>query len=444
MYKILIMFFALLFLIGCSNGGSLENSIDNNNSNCEWLYLVYVASDNNLGDYNDIVPYKSRNVINVLEDVEQTNKVVCVVFFDEKVSNTKQYLIKKDSDFKNINSECIYDYNANVDSGDVLIFENFVKMNIEKFRPNNIVVDIWDHGTGPVYKSCSVSTRGICYDSVRNSNITIRQLKTALLNIQQVYGSKIKILVLSACFMGNYELVYELRNCTDYILASPPTIWGYFIGYFIRLDSSYYREINVLPFNPHGEFLKIIQEKNTPLEMVNDFHSISLQRHASMCYKNETFLSVYNTNNVQEIQDAFVEFSKIINNRYDDPTYSLEIEKIISKASQYQVEDSDKYNDLKDFGSFVSLIADSTVLDNELVKSATKIKALLYDKNKFIINTGFYIPTYSQYNWDNCCGVSIYLPTFYLSSEFLSYDIFAQNEYWKQFIIKRIISLTNS
>ena len=444
MHKLCIIFFALLILIGCSNGGSLDNTINNENGNCDWLYLVYVASDNNLGDYNDVVPYKSRNVINVLEDIEPTNKVVCVVFFDEKVSNTKQYLIKKDNDLKNINSECIYDYNSNVDSGDVLVFENFVKMNIEKFRPNNVVLDIWDHGTGPVYKSCSKSTRGICYDSDKNSNITIRQLKSALLEIQQTYGFKIKVLVLSACFMGNYELLYELRNCAKYILASPPTIWGYFIGYFVGLDASNYKEINTLPFNPHGEFLKIIQEKNTPLEMINDFYSISLEKHASICYKNDTCLSVYDADNIQEIQNAFVEFSKIINSRYDDPAYSLEIEKIISKTSFYQAEDDDKYNDLKDFGSFVSLITNSIVLDSELVKSANKLKVLLYDKNKFIINTGFYAPINTQYNWNDCCGVSIYLPSFYLSSEFLSYDVFVQNEDWKQFIIKRIIALTSN
>lgn len=84
-----------------------------------------------------------------------------------------------------------------------------------------------DHGSG--YMPCSdppytPSTRAFILDHNKNENLTMNSLKYALDNA----SIKPQVIYFDACLMNSFEYLFELKNNTDYIIASSFLVpgWG--------------------------------------------------------------------------------------------------------------------------------------------------------------------------------------------------------------------------
>lgn len=427
--------------IGCA-GGDLANNIsiynndiDINSKDCDWLYLCYVASDNNLGDPSSVVKSMSRNVIDLMEAIGSTNKVKSVVFFDEKYSDTKEYFIQKDNVYNKFKSIVTLDYGKNVDSGNVKYLTDFIVSNVNKYNPKKIVVDIWNHGSGAIFKNDNTDYRGICYDDSSRNNITLKQLKEGLASAQTTTGKKINILVLSACYMGGYETAYQVRDCADYCLFSPPVIYGKFMP-----DIKYDKEVDItslpiLPFQPYNKFLETMNKNNEPFTVLSNFLTSTYYEHVMKCYDFDSSFTIVDLKQMSSIQLKFIEFSGVFYKHYSDENHKDNIKNLIRISESYSEKDEKGtlYDNLKDLGSFLSLLMVNEKIPQDLKDSATSFKSVL-DSNMVNISHN---SKGSPHDWSKCTGISILLPTAYfpLSSEYLSYDFLIGNEGWYKYLI---------
>lgn len=193
----------------------------------KWTYICYLASDNDLGDPASTEPYASRNVLQSMENVGSTDLVNAVALLDERYSTTKMYYAEKDLDYAAVTSP-YEDYGKSLDTGDYTVLQSFVEKAVALYPAEHYILDLWNHGNGPRYLNPKEQgrTRSICSDNSTGHQISLPELKQALSHIKSATGAKVDILVLSACTMADYEMMYQVKDYADFLIASPSSLYG--------------------------------------------------------------------------------------------------------------------------------------------------------------------------------------------------------------------------
>lgn len=238
-----ILVLSFIFLYGCGGGGGSksENSINplffilanNNNGNNgdspsdnpekkSWLFLIYIAGDNDDIIYNQLANFDS------LEKVGSDENTHIVAYIDigdpqnkngwehSKWSNSidwkgaRGYYIKKDDKINLINSELITDY-GDVDSGSKDFLATCLKEAMTKYPADNVCLVLNNHGGGYY---------GLLIDDSAGSIMTNVDVKEAIQEAEEKTGMKINILGFDACVMAELEPCYEYKDVTDYIIGS--------------------------------------------------------------------------------------------------------------------------------------------------------------------------------------------------------------------------------
>ena len=124
-------------------------------------------------------------------------------------------------------------------TGDPSVLKDFLEWGMKRFEAKRSIVILWSHGCGvkdldiyqSVFQALSASLtppreegrvliKSICPDDKSRDALTISELGEAL----AVPGKKIDILIFDACLMNMFEVVYQVRDCTDMVIGSEATI----------------------------------------------------------------------------------------------------------------------------------------------------------------------------------------------------------------------------
>lgn len=180
------------------------------------LLLVYMAADNDLESYAiqnlkqmEHAVYEKMDVLVLLDRAEG---------YDETNSNwtdTRLFEVKyDDSDSGLIFSKRLScpalglgsDCETELDLGNYTVLKNFIKFGKTKYEAEQYALIIWGHGTG---------WRAVAIDDRSKTFISVKDLGLALKN------QGLSVIGFDACFGGVIENLYEIRNSSQYIVASP-------------------------------------------------------------------------------------------------------------------------------------------------------------------------------------------------------------------------------
>ena len=182
-----------------------------------WLFLVWMCADNNL----------ERYAYDDLIEMQNTNPNVSVITLVD--GNT----ILRDS-IRMLDEfgqwRIIGYFDADFDSGNYINLSLFVSFFKSVFQASNYALIIWDHGNAWIgdHKSTSrsYSPQAIAFDDTSRNRITTPELRRAL---EEAGG--VDLLGMDACLMGSIEVLYELKDVADYVVASsfiePGAGWNY-------------------------------------------------------------------------------------------------------------------------------------------------------------------------------------------------------------------------
>lgn len=155
----------------------------------KWTFAIYMCSDNDLDVWGELNT-------DWLKEVGSTEAVKFVVLWDRSDGPANLYLIEKGemiemTDYK-------YD-DKEVNMGDPVILSSFVDYLDAKFRADNVLLDLWDHGD---------DFRGICFDDNTGTKdatdyLTHQEITAAL------SGRSLSILAADGCGLGVIEVAYE-------------------------------------------------------------------------------------------------------------------------------------------------------------------------------------------------------------------------------------------
>lgn len=196
----------------------------------EWTVFVYVAGDNNLSqaaDWN----------LNQMEAAYGSDKVKIVAFVDQEgKGNARIHEIVRDPGGLNdkIVSPVVDDGGAviprgthEVDSGKVETLDNFVRWASKKYQGHRSMLVLWNHGgsafTHPEH------LKSFCWDDEANNGIHLNQLYSVFNRFNTV--QKFEITGFDTCLLGHLETAYQLKNLSQFVVASektePGAGWNY-------------------------------------------------------------------------------------------------------------------------------------------------------------------------------------------------------------------------
>jgi hypothetical protein len=220
------------------------------------LFLIYIAAD------NDLRSFAIRNLKQILS-IGSTEHLHIVVHLDIRDSNgnkiTRRYFIEKNKYI--VLNEGDPETQA-MDSGDPETLISFCTMAIKNFPAKNVVLDLWDHGTGylaPIrrghvnpstlftfnQKTCKLeldrsvgyitflteyneNNRGVCWDQTTQNFLSAAKLDYALKTICQnsLDGERFAIIAFDACLMAMVEVADLLSPYADIMVGSEETVLG--------------------------------------------------------------------------------------------------------------------------------------------------------------------------------------------------------------------------
>lgn len=214
-------------LLSLTISAPLTRAGDGNSNVAKWTLLIYLDADNNLEG-------PGVEDVNEMETVGSTDDVNILIQFDRieeyDVTNgdwkdTKRFRVMKDDDKETISSPVLEEM-GEVDMGDPENLIDFVKWGVDNYPAENYAIVFWNHGG---------AFRGVCWDDTSNDGkgdpLSMPEIRYAMLEIKDYIGKNVELVGFDACLMANIAVLYQLRDVSDYAIASgynePGDGWPY-------------------------------------------------------------------------------------------------------------------------------------------------------------------------------------------------------------------------
>ncbi len=194
MKRFLYLFLALWVLASCHDEDAPRLS--------EKTVIVYIAGDNTLSD-------SSFANINQMEEGMFDNRQKLIVYVDNQKGNPKLLKIERD-DTDEIKSSTIKEYKEH-NSADPKILNKVLNDAKRMYPAKSYGLVLWSHATSWLPPK-GATTRSFGED--KGKEIDIKELPAAI-------PEGFEYIIFDACWMASIEVLYELKDVTPYILASP-------------------------------------------------------------------------------------------------------------------------------------------------------------------------------------------------------------------------------
>lgn len=185
------------------------------------LLLMYIVADNNLDGYAQLdlqevlqAAHKVPNDCYMLAFVDDGNNARVLRYFNNK--GVGDY-------------ETVYNFGREVaacDTAEMRVLFDWVEQN---YPAKSVDMIFWSHATGWLHDDRRlVRQRSFGYDTAPGDESDCRRMYIEeLAGFFKKRGIKLDRLMFDACFMQCAEVAYALRDCADWIIASPAEIPGY-------------------------------------------------------------------------------------------------------------------------------------------------------------------------------------------------------------------------
>lgn len=321
--------------------------------------LVYIMANNSLNSY------ATKNIESMIDAVTQgdLNGGNLIVFHAARGAEPELLQIKKENGVAN--KFHIKEYTS-LDPTDPVVMKQVLQDMISLYPANSYGLILWSHGTS--WLPSEYKTMSKAFGQHGSNWMEIDELA------QGIPDDLFDFILFDACYMASVECAYELRNKTDYILASPTETMG--DGW------------------PYAEMVPQLFVNNLRLETIcQTFYNYYNQ--LSGYYRTAT-VSLTQTSELENLANIVHE---ILENK-------TEIELISTDRSQMQrLEYLPNSNGmLYDFSDFIRQLATD--------EQYARFTACLHNVVQYEAHTptAFFAKPNNSYTIDHCCGLTSFVP----------------------------------
>src|SRR5690349_3338412 len=201
--------------------------VENTSGLPEWTVIVYSAADDEVleenmwFDVNEMELVGSNPQMNIVVQIDRYAKGFSG---DGDWSDTRRYLLQKDSDLNHIASPVVESV-GEVDTGNPQTLIDFVTWAIQHYPAKKYALVMSDHGGGWTGGFSDMSASSY-------SDLSIPEIVSAIEQIRQNTGiDKFELITFDACLMGQIEVFGSLYPYSNYMVASEEVIPGYGLSY---------------------------------------------------------------------------------------------------------------------------------------------------------------------------------------------------------------------
>ena len=188
-----------------------------------WTILVYLNGHNDLDKFGE----EDINEMEVVGSTAQTNLVVQWASL-ENSERTRRLFIQQDTKPSQVTSPVVQSL-PRVDMGDYRSLIDFAQWGIQNYPAEKYFLIIWNHGGG--WHRQELSPLDISWDDFSKKLIRTEELSLVTGALKKTLGRKLDILGFDACLMGMAEILSEIHEDVDLVVASqevePGTGWPY-------------------------------------------------------------------------------------------------------------------------------------------------------------------------------------------------------------------------
>jgi Clostripain family len=324
---ILCLFFASL-LASCNEDSSVEITP------AKISVLVYMVADNSLSgevddNINSIMAGMKNNQVggNVLVYADQSGSVPQLINIEKKSNGTVVKNVVKTYEEQN----SVYPS----------VMASVVNDVVRCFPAESYGLVLWSHGYGWLpgkNNTKTVSTRWFGQDG--NNNMNIPDLVTALQE-----GPHFRYILFDACFMSSVETAYELRNCADYLIASPSEVlsggfpYSDIIPYLTGSNERDYKEIASLYYDYYNKQNGYSRSASVGVTKCNQLEALAAETN-KLITAHAAALSTFNASSVQQMESysphLFYDFGHFIES-FTTETERAAFEEQLGKTVVYSV-----------------------------------------------------------------------------------------------------------
>lgn len=428
------------FVIDASKNHDESNTlIKTNNQTRNWLFIVYIAAD------NDLFTFARYNILQLAQGANSNVYIVAQLNEPGKNKPSKRYLIDKNKAIL-LNKENATKF----DSGNPQTLIDFCNFCLENFPAKNNMLILSDHGSGIIdregirlinpaeffvlnpstlmleldrsicfldfiersyyeYKRqiCN-NPRGICYDDTHQTFLTNQKFEQALKSICK-NGFKFSIIGLDACLMEMVEIANLVEQYANILVTSQEVELGPGWNYDKLLKPLATQDMDYTSFAKH--IVKAYED--TYATITNDYTLSAID------------LKSINTleKNINTVSDLLIE---CLNNQVNNSTRT-----VINECKKYISFEEPSYIDITSF--YINL--KNNMHKIELKDNLTKPKELLLQdiENGLKILENVIIENVTGSNIKYAKGLSIYFPDHSIHNSYLKTN-FAINNNWVKFL----------
>ncbi|MCK9223929.1 MAG: clostripain-related cysteine peptidase [Candidatus Muirbacterium halophilum] len=308
----------------------------------EWTIMYYACADDSLtsdltiqiieNEFSDLLNSGSDENINIVFQMEPSRNnglLSALSGYYQLITNFTAY-IEKDN-IVNLRK------NMSMNVGDPANLVEFVNYSKTNFPAKKYALVYSGHGAGSIYNKQSLLApeRVIGIASSYNDFLSYQEINSAFSQITSILGKKLSLTVLDACLMSTMEMTYELREYTDYILASKfTTIGNKYSDAFSWLKSNTQsnglelaKKIAGYTYDYYSQVNQTLTLAVTDPSYMNIFFMDKIRAFVNEVKDNQNLLAAFQTVNVlnnsslfergfSSPQIDFFEFVKFFNNPY--------------------------------------------------------------------------------------------------------------------------------
>lgn len=218
MKKILMLIASTLLFVACTD----DDNVGEISQPAKRTVMVYMAAENSLSG-------NAQSDINeMIQGVKYISKYDnMIVFVDRARSQEKPFIIRLQNDDQQP-ADTIKTYDSDFYSSDPDKMQEVLQWIMLNYPADDYGLVLWGHGNGWVIMNDSVDRRAIAVDNGKNNTsnsgpwLNIPSLREVLSALPHSF----KFIFADCCNMQNVEVAYELKDVTEYYIASPAGIPG--------------------------------------------------------------------------------------------------------------------------------------------------------------------------------------------------------------------------
>lgn len=251
MKQIITIIAGFLLFVACSHDDQ-----EDTDDHVDRAVLVYMAGD------NDLSSYIYQNIKDMMAGSRELDKHQKLVLFVDKRGQRPYLLEVAKGDTTRLQT-----FGSDLKSSDASVLQMVMEQVVQRYPCNSYGLVLWGHANGWIYKDNEQAAQARrAYGQTLSGGETWMNIPDMARALAAV--PKLEFIFADCCDFQSVESAYELRDVTNYIIASPAEIPGEGAPYATLVPTMFSKSETFYQQMADAYYAQVVKNKRVPLSVI--------------------------------------------------------------------------------------------------------------------------------------------------------------------------------